>query len=146
MKTITKSSSKAKVAILLSLLTFLLSAAEARSDEEFPTVEIQKMAQVVSVKWAKPFAKSNSLWIRMRLSKSRFTDLPDHSHLHMEIYDKEGKLLKTAYRKITPADFRRTPVGPNREQTIHYNTGLNADADIAKIVIQGYQQEHDHNG
>ncbi len=75
----------------------------------------------------------------------RFKKLPPNSHLHIEMHDADGNLVKVDHRKLSRRDFMKSAIGRHRrQQTISYDSGLSKDAGIAKIVIRDYQKQHDH--
>jgi len=80
--------------VLFSLLALQLPFVEAQTNKEAPTVDIENNRQVVKVKWAKAFTKADSHWLRMRFSRRRVTSLPPNIHLHVGMYDDEGKVLR----------------------------------------------------
>ncbi|MDQ8180382.1 hypothetical protein [Pelagicoccus sp. SDUM812005] len=131
--------------LIFFALSIHLTFAEARKSKDVPHVEIQDKGQVVNVVWAKPLYRSDELWIQMRLSMIRFKKLPPDSHLHIEMHDADGTLVKIAYLKISQRDFQKTAIGRHHlQQTINYDTEQNRDAAISKIVIRSVQKAHDH--
>ncbi len=143
MKTNQSVSHIARTAMAISLLSIHSLIAGDKPNEYSPTIEIENEGRVVEALSVKAVTRKDNLWLRIRMSRRSSMNFPGGCHLHIELYNRNGELLKTDYQKISPFGFHRHKIGRFRTRTIHYNSELNP-ADVERISIHAYQQKHDN--
>lgn len=128
----------------ISLLSIHSLVAGAKPNEYSPTIEIENEGRVVEALSMKVVTRKDSLWLHIRMSRRSFMNFPRGCHLHIELYDRNGELLKTDYKKILPSGLHRHKFGSFRKRTIRYNSEADP-ADVGRISIHTFQQKHDND-
>ena len=132
-----------KAIFVLCLLTIHPSFADSQLETQVEGIEILNAGEVIKILSAKPYVRKGSQRLSIKIARRDFTLFPRHSHLHLNIYGEEGKLLKTHYLTLSEFDFRHGPTGRHRDRYIHYDTGFRP-IDVARVSIQSYERKHDH--
>lgn len=129
--------------LFISLFPIRPLFADLQVEPPSERIEILNNGRVIKTISAKPFIRKDLQWIAIRVKRRDFTIFPTHSHLHIEITDENGMLLKTDYRKLSDFDFHHTVTGRHRDKTIRHNTGIGPSF-VSQISIQSYEKKHDH--
>ncbi len=128
------------ISLVLSVQSLCATSLEEISADE---IDIQNSGRVLKTISAKLFVRKDLQWIAIRVNRRDFAIFPSYSHLHIELYDESGKLLKTDYRKLSEFDFQHNATGRHRDKVIIHKTDFKP-AIVKSVSIHSYEEMHDH--
>lgn len=132
-----------RIISVLILISIRPLFADSQFEPPIERIEILNNSRVLKTISAKLFVRKDLQWIAIRVNRRDFAIFPSYSHLHIELFDESGKLLKTDYRKLSEFDFQHNATGRHRDKVILHKTDFKP-AIVKSVSIRSYEEMHDH--
>ena len=132
-----------KIVICFLIATFSVFTAsgetESNSDLE---IQITNQNKVIQVLRASTIQKDGYTLVSFKTKLRDYTIMPMGSHVHVEFYNKNGKLMDQYIQKLRKHQFRHTVTGRHRPSSSNKRVEV-AEADIGLIKIHSFTESHD---
>lgn len=132
---------KIVIYFLIAMFSVFTASGETESNTDIE-IQITNQSKVIQVLRASTIQKDGYTLVSFRTKLRDYTIMPMRSHVHVELYNKNGKLMDQYIQKLRKHQFRHTVTGRHRPSSLNKRVEV-AEADIDLIKIHSFTESHD---